>query len=287
MRGRIIVVLLALVAVAISYGTREQAGAEHAATAAPGDLRLQFVYSPEKETLMRSLVDRFNARRPVVDGRPVFVVGTVMSSGDAEQRIAHGRLRPTVWSPASSLWGRLLNFDADQTWAPSDSPSLIRTPLVIAMWEPMARALGWPDRSIGFADLLRLARSRKGWAAYGHPEFGPFRLVHTNPDYSTAGLSAVAAEYLTATGKRTGLTKRDVTSSRARLACARWSDRSCTTAARPCGCRTRCARRARGTPARSRWRRPRCWTSTMGGAAGNPGSSRCIRPRARSSPTTR
>ena len=152
----------------------------------------------------------------MVGGRPVFVDGEAIASGEAERRIAAGELKPTAWSPASSLWGRLLNFDADQTWAPGDSPSLMRTPLVIAMWEPLAQAMGWPAKPIGFADLLRLARSGKGWAAYGHPEFGPFRLVHTNPDFSTSGLSAVAAEYLTATGKTAGLTKRDVSSSRAR-----------------------------------------------------------------------
>ena len=134
----------------------------------------------------------------------MFVDGEAIASGEAERRIAARTLEPTAWSPASSLWGRLLDYDADQTWAPADSPSLMRTPLVIAMWEPMAKALGWPDKRLGFADLLRLARSGKGWAAYGHPEFGPFRLVHTNPDFSTSGLSAVAAEYLTATGRRPG-----------------------------------------------------------------------------------
>src|SRR5690348_862562 len=94
MRGRIFVLVLALVAVAISYRAREDPGTEQAVKAGPGDMRLQFVYSPEKATLMRSLVDRFNARRTVVDGRPLFVIGRSMSSGEAEQDIAHGRLRP-------------------------------------------------------------------------------------------------------------------------------------------------------------------------------------------------
>jgi Ca-activated chloride channel family protein len=218
MRGRIFVTLLAIGAVVVAYTTRgdRRANGDPVATAPRGALHLPFVYSTEKQALMRALIERFNARRTMVGGRPVFVDAQAIPSGDAEQRIAHGRLKPVAWSPASSLWGRLLNFDADRTWAPDGSPSLIRTPLVIAMWEPMARALGWPAKPLGFADVLRLAESRQGWAAYGHPEFGPFRLVHTNPDFSTSGLSAVAAEYLTATGKTEGLTKRDVGSSRAR-----------------------------------------------------------------------
>ena len=48
----------------------------------------------------------------------------------------------------------------------------MRTPLVIAMWEPMARALGYPRKRLGFADILKLATSNQGWAAFGRPEFG-------------------------------------------------------------------------------------------------------------------
>jgi Ca-activated chloride channel family protein len=84
------------------------------------------------------------------------------------------------------------------------------------MWEPFAKALGWPRKKIGFEQIIRLARSNQGFAAYGKPEFGRFKLVHTNPDFSTSGLSAVVAEYYAATGKKEGLTARDVTASRAR-----------------------------------------------------------------------
>ena len=50
------------------------------------------------------------------------------------------------------------------------------------------------------------------------PEFGPFKLVHTNPDFSTSGLSAVVAEYFFATGKREGLTERQIRQ--------RWADQN-------------------------------------------------------------
>ena len=92
----------------------------------------------------------------------------------------------------------------------------MRTPLVIAMWEPMARALGWPKKKLGFADILKLATSGKGWAAFGKPEFGAFKLVHTNPDFSTSGLSAVVAEYFAALGKKEGLTEKDIANPKAR-----------------------------------------------------------------------
>ena len=92
----------------------------------------------------------------------------------------------------------------------------MRSPLVIAMWEPMARALGYPKKKLGFADVLRLSTSGKGWAEFGRPEFGDFKLVHTSPDFSTSGLSFVVAEYYAALGKKEGLTEQDIGNGAAR-----------------------------------------------------------------------
>ncbi len=219
-RGEILIVVLAAVAVAVValLASRDEKGdgAETAAQPGAGAIRLAFAYSPEKERLLEPLIERFNRDRRKSGSRPVFVDGESVSSGEAERKIAKGTLRPVAWSPASSLWGRLLNFDADRPLAPKESPSIVRTPLVIAMWEPFARALGYPKKPIGFAQVLRLAREKRGFAAFGRPQFGAFKLVHTNPDFSTSGLSAVVAEYYAATGRREGLTERQVTSSKAR-----------------------------------------------------------------------
>ena len=181
-----------------------------------GAVAIPFAYSPEKEKLLEPLIARFNGQRKEVDGKQVFVEGQVVSSGEAQTKIARQTLKPVVWSPASSLWGRLLNFEADAPYAPEDNPSIVRTPLVIAMWEPMTQALGYPRKKLGFADILDLARSETGWAKYGRPQFGKFKLVHTNPDFSTSGLSAVVAEYYAATGKKEGLVEKDIQGSRAR-----------------------------------------------------------------------
>jgi Ca-activated chloride channel homolog len=215
-RGQIVIAILAAVAVAIvavvSSGGGSDSSEEPEEQRAPeGAVRIPFAYSPEKEKLLEPLIREFNEQ----DGE-AFVEGEVVSSGEAQTLIAEGRLEPVVWSPASSLWGRLLNFDADRPLAPDESPSIVRTPLVIAMWEPFAEALGWPDEQIGFEQIIELARSNQGFARYGHPEFGRFKLVHTNPDFSTSGLEAVVAEYYAATGKKEGLTEQDVTRSEAR-----------------------------------------------------------------------
>src|SRR5436190_6620731 len=210
-RGRLVVILLALGAVAVAVvASKGGGGGSKSSTSgskpSSGDTRITFLYSPEKEALVKSLVERFNR-----EDHGIFVDAQNVSSGEAETKIAAGRLKPDAWSPASSLWGRLLNHEADKPWVPKDNPSLMRTPLVIAMWEPLARTLGWPRREIGFADILKLALDDRGWAAYGKPQYGQFKLGHTNPDFSTSGLSAVAAEYYATAGKKEGLTEADVT----------------------------------------------------------------------------
>src|SRR5918996_539462 len=217
-RSQIAILVLAAAAVIalFSAGDGDDGGGGGGREAPEGALRISFAYSPEKEKLLVPLIRRFNDERREVGGQAVFVQGEVASSGDAESKIARGRLEPVVWSPASSLWGRLLNFEADRPLAPDESPSIVRTPLVIAMWEPFARALGWPSKQIGFEQIIQLARSNQGFADYGHPEFGRFKLVHTNPDFSTSGLEAVVAEYYAATGKKEGLTEQDVSASAAR-----------------------------------------------------------------------
>lgn len=227
--GRWLILALAIVAIgamaALSSSggdddqtTTSAAGASTTATEvarAPGNaVAIGFAYSPEKDELLKPLIKAFNASGAQVGGRPVFVSGQSVASGDSELAIAKGRSKPVAWSPASSLWGRLLNYETDLKYVPDDNPSLVRTPLVIAMWEPMAKALGWPKKQLGWSDVLKLARSGAGWGDFGHPEFGDFKLVHTNPDFSTAGLSAVVAEYYSATGKKEGLVEADIAKAR-------------------------------------------------------------------------
>jgi Ca-activated chloride channel family protein len=205
---RLVVILLAAVVVGVAaYTSRDRLRPLHRNADA---LHITFAYSPNQEDLLVPLIRTFNHERHRSGARVVEIEGQDIPSGDAEAQIATRRYRPTIWSPASSLWGRLLNFQARRQWVADENPSFARTPLVIALWKPEAEALGWPDRPIGFDVILKLATSRRGWEAYGLPTFGRFKLGHTNPDFSTSGLSFVAAQYYTATGKREGLTVGDV-----------------------------------------------------------------------------
>jgi Ca-activated chloride channel family protein len=184
----------------------------------PGDcIVVDMAVSSEKIDLLTDLAREFNGSDAAqVDGTCVFVRPASKASGAAMQLLADGWQdeqaegpRPVIWSPASSAWGAILNQlrrDAGQPEMVGEGRPFMLTPLVIAMPQPMADALGYPDTPIGWADILELARSDEGWGAYGHPEWGPFRLGKTNPNYSTSGLSALIAQTYAATGSTDELT---------------------------------------------------------------------------------
>ncbi len=177
--------------------------------------------SSEKIDLMTDLAKSFNGSdaAKVKDGC-AFVRPYSKSSGGATDLLAttwpesgEGE-RPVIWSPAASSWGQILNQrradDGQPEMVSADAPSFQNTPLVIAMPKPMADALGYPDTPVGWADIARLATSPEGWAAYGHPEWGAFRLGKTNPNFSTSGLSALIGQAYAATGKTRGLSQEDL-----------------------------------------------------------------------------
>ncbi len=186
----------------------------------PGDcLVVDMAVSPEKIDLLTNLAQTFNKAKTEVAGRCIFVNPKSKASGGAMQALAEGWSKeadgplPVVWSPASSAWGAILDQRlADQGAAPmaNQGTPFMNTPLVIAMPQPMAEALGWPATPIGWSDVLDLATSSEGWSAYGHPEWGAFKLGKTNPNFSTSGLSALIAQNYAATGKTRDLTLEDL-----------------------------------------------------------------------------
>ena len=123
--------------------------------------------------------DEFNDGDAEVDGRCVFVRPRSASSGNAANLIVEGWPNPEVngeppviWSPAASAWAGIVNERAGSELAPAGTPFML-TPLVIAMPQPMAEALGWPDEPIGFADLRELANDPEGWGVGRPPGVGP------------------------------------------------------------------------------------------------------------------
>ena len=219
--GALALLVVATACSALPSGDDGGDGGGDVAVQDPGDCAVvDMAVSPEKIDLLRDLAGTFNESDAAqVDGGCVFVRPQRKSSGAAMTLLAQGwdeaveGPRPVIWSPASSAWGAILNqrlSDAgDPEMAPEGTPFML-TPLVIAMPKPMADALGYPETPIGFADILKLSRDAEGWGAFGHPEWGAFRLGKTNPNFSTSGLSALIAQYYAATGKTGDLTAEDL-----------------------------------------------------------------------------
>jgi Ca-activated chloride channel family protein len=170
---------------------------------APGQaaIELPILYGSEKKTWLEEQIQAFHASHPSAGGRPIHVTGKAIGSGEAMTAIVAGSEHPVVFSPASSAYLTLLN----QAWqsrdnhtrplAPTGEP-LVLSPIVIAMWKPMAEALGWPDKAIGWTDILTVSRDPAGWGKLGHPEWGAMKLGHTHPEYSSSGLlTALAIAY--------------------------------------------------------------------------------------------
>ncbi len=187
----------------------------------PGDCTVvDMAVSSEKIDLLTSLAKSFNGSDAArFDGGCSFVKPYSKSSGGAAEILADGwtdaseGAQPVIWSPAASSWGQILNqrlANDGQAAMVGDAVSLQVTPLVIAMPKPMADALGYPETPIGWADIATLATSPDGWAAYGHPEWGAFKLGKTNPNFSTSGLSALIGQAYAATGKTRDLSLEDL-----------------------------------------------------------------------------
>lgn len=178
-------------------------------------LQLTVLYSPEKRAWLEPRLNEFNGRAVRIRGRRVQVVAEALDSGEALEAILAGSSTPTVWSPASTLWVPLLNqrwqdqMQAGEPLAIYPEP-LVVSPLVIAMWEEQAQAMGYPGRAIGWQEIIAATLDPRGWGLYGHPEWGPFTLGHTNPYFSNSGLLSVAAEGYAAAGKVRDLTPDDL-----------------------------------------------------------------------------
>ncbi len=188
-------------------------------TAIPADaLKLTFVYGSEKKAWVEAVTKSFNdSRVKTPAGKTIAVEMIAIGSGESVEDIKTGKLTPALWSPASSIWIPIMNEDwqqlknkdlIDQTAEPCKQAVL--SPVVVAMWKPMAQALGWPDKPIGWADIAKISTSPNGWADYGQPQLGKFRFGHTHPANSNSGLQTIIAMAYAASNPGRVLTEADV-----------------------------------------------------------------------------
>jgi Ca-activated chloride channel family protein len=218
-RGVVMVLVLATVGCKKSHEATPGASSTNARPEPSGpSVTLLVAYSSEKKAWMDEAVPAFEATHPKTpSGKAIVVSAKSFGSGEASAAILDGSFKAHVYSPASTAYLTLLN----QAWmtspnAPHAKPlapagdALVLSPIVIAMWKPMAEALGWPTKDIGWKDVIRVSKEAKGWGALGHDEWGSFKLGHTHPEFSNSGLLAVLAEAFAGAGKTRDLTLADL-----------------------------------------------------------------------------
>lgn len=180
----------------------------------PNALYLLFTYGSEKEEWIKEMTARFNeGGHRTASGKPIQVEAVPQGSGELIDDLLAGARQAHLTSPASTAFIKLGNAQARARTGKDligDTRSLVLSPVVIAMWRPMAEALGWGRRPLGWSDVLALARDPAGWASHGHPEWGAFKLGHTHPEYSNSGLISLLAEAYAGAGKVAGLSLADL-----------------------------------------------------------------------------
>jgi Ca-activated chloride channel homolog len=177
-------------------------------------VHLLFAYGSEKQEWVEAVTESFNGSGVrTASGKSVRVEPLAQGSGELIDDILSGARKPHLASPASAAFIQLGNAQSRaKTGKPllGETRNLVLSPVVLAMWRPMAEAIGWGKRPVGWSDILSLAQNPAGWAAHGHPEWGPFRFGHTHPEYSNSGLIALLAEAYAGAGKVARLTREDV-----------------------------------------------------------------------------
>jgi len=171
--------------------------------------------SSTKQEWMEQAAKSFNAEgKKIPSGEKIVVQVSAVSSGGSTDAILDGKLKPVAWSPGVESWVSQLNEkwkqNTNKSIMSSPCKSSIYTPLGFAMWRPMAEALGWPNKPIGWQTLVDLAADSNGWARYGHAEWGKFRLGHAHPKYSNSGLLTMTSFVYGMTGKSDNLTAQAV-----------------------------------------------------------------------------
>ncbi|MFH1114458.1 MAG: VWA domain-containing protein [Pseudomonadota bacterium] len=176
-----------------------------------GYLDITFNSSSAKKRWIDQMAAKFNSEGLKTDGKTVRVTVHHDTSGGSYDALKAGKIKPDIWSPGDESWLHL----AGEHWKEvrgktlfDEYTPLVNIPLVIAMWEPMAKALGYPD-PIGWKDIRKLAANPDGWAALNRPEWGKFRWGHAHPDANSGFLAVISMVYAPL-GKVEGITVEDL-----------------------------------------------------------------------------
>src|SRR5205823_8013435 len=149
------VILLAVVVggVALAFGglsPRRRPGATQPCT---GAVTVTIAAAQADVPTFTALARRWNTTTPAADGQCLAASVVPAEPADVAAQLgpawnpAHEGGPPTVWLPDSSLWLAAAAIRPDAAPILSGQPtSVAASPVVLAVRQPVAQALGWPQR---------------------------------------------------------------------------------------------------------------------------------------------
>jgi Ca-activated chloride channel family protein len=156
--------------------------------------------APDTAPVLDPLAHRWNATHPTYQGQ--CIAAEVVPKDPSQVANALGPnwdtgrdgTQPDVWVPDSSLWLDVAASRPDAAAMLAAKPtSLASSPVVLALRRPVAQALGWPQTTLGWTDVLGAFVHPDGWPHTGHPEWASLRVGMPDPAVSTPGIAAVLA----------------------------------------------------------------------------------------------
>jgi Ca-activated chloride channel family protein len=194
---------------------------EPSRVAAAENVEVRFAYGSEKDAWLQAVTKTFNERQEKTRGGAVIRIKLLpMGSGQCVDAAFARDKNIHVISPAAAVWIRIGDARAQSQTGSKDATltrptrSLVRSPIVIAMWKRMAQAIGWGEIDIGWNDLADLIeesnKEKKGWGIKGFPKWGAFKFAHTHPELSNSGLLGLIAMAYAGVDKSRNLTVKDI-----------------------------------------------------------------------------
>lgn len=158
----------------------------------PTEVEFEFLYTSEKQGWVEEVTPRFEEWFKERFELTVSVRLVVTGTHDTVNRILDGSEKPTVWSPASSIWIPYMNvkwrsvmgsnYDIAVDWTP-----LVLSPIVLTSWGSYLET----HNVSGFMDLYGLAKKGVDFK-FGHPD----------PLLSNGGTMTVVLEFAEAACKK-------------------------------------------------------------------------------------
>ena len=113
---------------------------------------------------------------------------------------------PTIVTPSNAHWFVRVNHEVGRIVVDlAAAQSIVRPFIGIVTYQDMAECLGWPEKELGYADILAMRADPAGWDRYpscAKAEWGSRPLVaYTDPTTSSTGRSLLLGLYSIAAGK--------------------------------------------------------------------------------------